>query len=278
MKREIKVVSGDLVQITLEDDRWYAKTIEGGQTVYVPSVSWICNYTPVTEGLLRWYAKLGWEGAMEVLSESADRGTRVHAAVSALIDGEEVRHDSLFLTDGDNGEAQELSRREWEAVLSFADWWKYADVQHVYYREKTVWGEGYAGTLDLLCYCGEPQKAPRARTPAARPGLNLIDFKTGKEVYPSHIAQVAAYRKALKPPDNLNGNADKVWQEVNCAILQLGYSRNARGWKYNAVPYQPELFEAAFTFWKQDNEGATPHSYELPVSVKLVDKTLQNTD
>lgn len=272
MKREVKTVRDGMLQITLEDDRWYARTLDTGETVYLPSVTWISKYTPVTEGLLRWYAREGWDGAMEQLGSAGDRGTKIHAAVSLLIDGEEVRHDTRFMVDGET-EPQELTREEWEAVLSFVDWWQYADVKHVYFREKTIWTDRYAGTLDLLCYCENPQKPPRAREAAAAPGINLIDFKTSKDIYPSHMAQISAYAAALPDPNNaqMNGITNGQWcmTPVRLAILQLGYNRNSRGWKYTPVENRMDLFEAAYTFWRDENEGARPPSYSLPLSVKL---------
>lgn len=272
MKREVRTIRDGMLQITLEDDRWYVRTLETGETVYLPSVTWISKYTPVTEGLLRWYAREGWEGAMEQMGAAGDRGTKVHAAVSLLIDGEEVSHDTRFIVDGTD-EPQELTRQEWEAVLSFVDWWQYADVKHVYFREKTVWTDRYAGTLDLLCYCENPQKPPRARELAAQPGINLIDFKTSKDIYPSHLAQIAAYAAALPgiPADQFK-NGETI-SPINLAILQLGYSRNSRGWKYTPVADRLDLFEAAYTFWKDENEGAKPPSYTLPLKVKLNQQT-----
>lgn len=60
--------------------------------------------------------------------------------------------------------------------------------------EKAFRCEDYAGTIDCLGYFYDPKEKTKE--------LSLIDFKTSKKVYPTHIMQLAGYLNLLLDSDN----------------------------------------------------------------------------
>lgn len=100
-----------------------------------------------------------------VLDDAAQNGTRVHDWIAAYVTGEEIPE-----LDND---------LQAEAVQAFLDWESEHEIMPVL-TEVTVVNEavGYAGTLDHIWYVDGK--------------LTLLDVKTSKRVYDSHVAQVAA--------------------------------------------------------------------------------------
>src|SRR5215831_5314719 len=172
-----------LVQITVADERWYARVVPSPETalpkvVYVPSVTWICSYYPKGVGYHKWLAALGWNEAEAVRQAAAEKGSQVHQACAALLDGQTITMESAFQAP-DMELPAPLTVEGYEAVLAFADWWATLKNPTVLAKDFVVWGDGYAGTLDLLM-SWEGEDA----------GIHLIDLKTSQEVWPEHQLQV----------------------------------------------------------------------------------------
>lgn len=262
MKREIRLAdpARGIIQVTTVDERWYARPLADPVTglparyEYVPSVTYISRYYPKGVGYMKWLAGLGWNEAEAVRQAGADKGSRVHQACAALLDGRALELETPFAAP-DAPEAAPLTTEEYGAVLTFADWWWSFPVPPVVLaKDLVVWGEGYAGTLDVLL-----------RTTEA---VWLIDFKTSQDVWPEHEIQVTAYGQAL--PEALIAPTPRA--EVRLAILQLGYRRNQRGWKLMEVTPQPELFAATRAIWARETAGEAPRQVEYPMRVMLAEK------
>lgn len=257
MKKDIRIVDHDrgIVSVTLIDERWYARPTTDVETglpayEYVPSVTWICQHYPKGIGYYKWLAGRGWDEAEAIKVAAGEKGSKVHQAVAELLQGRAVRMDSEFLVDG---VASPLTVEEWECVRSFAAWWWSLPEPEALAVELPVWGQGYAGTVDLLARWGGE--------------VWLIDLKTSQDVWPSHEIQVTAYRDALPsalcPP--LPGGRDAL----GLGILQLGYRRNQAGYKFTEVEYQPELFAAARTIWAKETAGQRPVRRDYPLEIDL---------
>jgi hypothetical protein len=238
MKYETRVVDAEkgIVQITTEDERFYAKTVEG-KVIYIPSVTWITGYFPRGKAFEVWQAGHGYEEAEALKNAAGERGSMVHNAVALLLTGASLQYNTVV---GD----RELTAEEYLAVMSFVEWF---DLYHptVILSEHTVFSPGnrYAGTLDLYC------------TIKDKPWI--IDFKTSAAIYPSHEIQVSAYKHALGV-------------DARLGILQLGYKYNkTKKWKFTEVEDQIDLFNAVYRIWQKECEGVTPKQRDYPLSLTL---------
>lgn len=253
MKKHIRQLSADgsQVQITFCDERYYLKhTMDPDghilSTREFPSVTWICNFVPKTIGYYRWLADKGWDEAEAIKEAAGDRGHKVHQAVSSLLLGNAVTIEDKF-ANSETGELQELTIEEYEAVMSFVEWYKEVKPKMLV-NEMVIWNEkeNYAGTVDFICEIN---------------GVRwLIDFKTSKEIYASHECQLSAYKAAL--PTEL------VPEKL--AILQLGYKKNKfKKWKFTEIEDQYDLFLSAQNFWHKECDGMTVKKKDYPTSLSL---------
>lgn len=256
MKKEIAVAdeARGIVTVTTVDERWYARPARDVETglpafEYVPSVTWITSFYPKGPEFERWLMTHGSE-AETIKALRGETGSKVHQGAAALTAGQTVAMGDLFVNPT-TGQPEPLSAEEYGALLAFLDWWQTLRAPRVLLGETVVWGDGYAGTLDLLIACEE----------AGAEVVWLIDLKTSKHVYPSHEIQVTAYRDAL-PSVGINPAGVKL------AVLQLGY-RNRHGWKFTPVAYQPELFAATRAIWAKETAGQRPAQRDYPLTLNL---------
>lgn len=246
MKKEIREVKNGILQVTTVDERWYIKQATDITTglpnyVFVPSVTWIAEHYPKGIGFYKWLANKGWDEAEALKEAAADKGSKVHQAIACLIDGKAVKMESKF--PNDEGKEEELTLEEYGAVMSFAEWFKKAKPR-VLQREFAVWGDGYAGTVDLLCEIG---------------GQNyVVDFKTSQYIWPSHELQISAYKHAI-PEYTL----------LNLAILQLGYRLNKNKYKFTEIEDNYQEFLAAKLIWAKEQKGVAPKQKDYPLEIKL---------
>ena len=166
-------------------------------------------------------------------------------AIADLHAGKTVEINSAYPV-GESGQAEELTAEEYEAVLSYAEWFEKVKPEILGF-EYSVWNttEGYAGTVDLKCRIdGE---------------VWLIDVKSSKDVWPEHELQVSAYKHS-------EGQEDVQ----RLAILQVGYARNkVQKFKFTEVEDVYDLFLAAKQIWAKETAGQKPSQKDLPFFVKL---------
>ena len=253
MRKEIRTVDSKkgIVQVTIADERFYGRAtadpVTGLPITYewVPSVTWISSFFPKGIGFYKWLANTGWDESQAIKVAAGDRGSKVHQAIADLLDGRVVAIDAPY-QNPTTGQKEELTLEEYEGIVAFRDWWE-ATKPELIAREFVVWGDGYAGTVDLLCRIdGVP---------------HLIDVKTGQHTWPEHELQVSAYKHALPPQ----------WAEppLALAILQVGYRLNKRRWKLTSVEDQFPLFLAARQIWQKECEGVTVFKKDYPLAVAL---------
>ena len=243
MKIEHRIIDKDkkIVQCTFQDERWYTMEVDGKLT-FVPSCTWVCSFYPKSLGFFKWMASKGWDESLALKEAAGDRGSKIHQAVSSLLLGNTVKYDSKFLSPNISKE-EELTVDEYEAILSFV-YWHQENKPEIVAFDETVFARdnSYAGTLDLRCLI-EKEKW-------------LIDFKTSQEIWPSHEIQVSAYKHT-------------GFEDHKIGILQLGYRRNRKKFKFTEIVDQYDLFLAARRIWQKETEGIVPLQKDLPLEVKL---------
>ncbi len=252
MNKVIKVINEEkkILQVTTVNERWYIKEDTDVVTglpmfKYVPSVTWICDYYPKGIGFYKWLADKGWDESQALKEAAAGRGSKVHLAIGDLINYNEVKIDAKY-ANPETGEDESLTLEEYECLLSFVEWVK--DYKPTFIKsEFIVWNnaDGYAGTVDLLCTIGED--------------TYIVDFKTGQNIFPPYELQLSAYAKALPEPI----------PNVKLAILQLGYLKDKKKYKFTDIDDKYNLFLATREIWKSENDGVSPRQRDYPLSIQL---------
>lgn len=237
-------------RITTLDERWYAKIEKSGYKFY-PSSTWIANQYPKGIGFQKWYAKHGFDEAELLKIEAGNKGSKVHKATEDIDKGKELKMDDKY-TSNITGEKEELSIEGWECLMSYYNFLEERQPK-VILSEETVFGEDYAGTLDRIYEIdGE---------------WWLVDLKTSKNVFPSHEIQLSSYLHAL--PKKFK---DKV---KGMAILQVGYNRNKKGWKWTEIEDKYELFRHAKGIWDNEITRKEPLQKDYPVTLQYKPKKLK---
>ncbi len=121
--------------------------------------------------------RLGKEKAhSKELAKAGDLGSQAHSLIEWSLQA------SMMEQPGPPPKVQD--KATW-AFMAWEDWKKSVNLKPVHI-EQTVWSDryGYAGTMDLLAYVNGV--------------LTVLDWKTGKAVYPEAHLQNAAYRHAIR--------------------------------------------------------------------------------
>lgn len=264
MKKEIRVADEKrgIIQVTTTDERWYVKESEDPKTKlpiykYVPSSTWICNYYPKGIQFYKWLAEKGWDESQLIKEQAGARGSKVHKAVETLIAGETITLESKFLNTRTE-EQEELTVDEYEAVMSFVDWYNSLEEKEVVACEIAVWNDkyNYAGTVDLV------MKIKDKKTGAI--DTWVIDIKTGQNIWKEYELQISSYKHALK-----------LDQEPRLAVLQLGYRRNKSLYKFTEIKDCFNLFLVAREIWAVENSDEKPKQRDYPVALTLVEEEPQ---
>jgi len=128
--------------------------------------------------LYRWYFEQGKSGEdpFRVKDIAADIGTIAHALIMCNLHGWELDRSNLV--------PENISRAE-NSVISYLEWEKGKKIQPVIIESQLVDESlGYGGTVDLYADI-DSEKV-------------LVDFKTGKGIWPEMHYQVAAYWNLLE--------------------------------------------------------------------------------
>lgn len=232
-----------LVQVTTPDERWYGRLNDKDEREWIPSVTWITNYYPKGKGFELWLASKGIDESEQIKREAGTKGTKIHKAIENLVSGLPVKMDDKF-ENKETGELEELTVDEYEATISFANWWKTLKNPKLIMSEEVCWNNehNYAGTIDLVLEID---------------GVKwIIDLKSSKDIYPSHRLQVSAYKHALAG-------------DYKLGILQVGYPRNKNKYKFTEIEDQFDLFLSAQKIWANETAGQKPLQRDFPIEIKL---------
>lgn len=260
-------------QVTIADERWYTKEVEDPKTGLpvikaVPSVTWITQSYPKGIGYYRWLAEHGWDEAEAIKIAAGDKGSKVHAALEDIMQGKEVRIDSVYINKS-TGKEEELTLEECDCIMSFIAWrnemLETHDIETLTF-EKTIYSEvyNYAGTIDWVV------KMTNRETKEVT--YWIIDFKTSQNVFPSHELQVNAYKHGVVHCDGENvidglDMSTVTPENVKMGILQVGYRKNKAGYKFTEIEDQFDLFLAAQHIWQKEHGTEKPKLKDYPIVI-----------
>jgi len=267
--REVKTINKEkIIQITTLDERWYAKSVIDPQTnlpkyIFYPSVTWISSYYPKGIAFYKWLANKGWEESEAIKISAGEKGSKIHQATQMIDDGKEVAMNDKFINPT-TMELEELTPEEYKAVMDFTEWLDITKPE-LLANEITVFGDDYAGTIDRI-YRIDGQ-------------IWIVDIKTGQNIWEEYKLQLSAYSHANVDYKELK-ITDKEWQNRKLAILQIGYHRNQRGYKFTEVEDKYDLFRMARQIWENENPNAKPDqaSYPLRLASKIRVKKVAKTN
>lgn len=193
-------------QVTQEqyDERFYreeGRVNNRNGLPWFPSATHILKWKPTAPELMEWIGNKGYEESRRIMNRKADIGSYVHNALELMLKDGTVWTEADIEKDFPDKKEALFVKRALKGAINWAENMqkKYDDFK-VLEAECSLFGEDYAGTVDLLARMGGETW--------------LIDFKTSKYIYPSHKVQVTAYRRAR--------GADR------CAVLQLGNKTKQR--------------------------------------------------
>lgn len=266
MENEKKIVRHDS-----ETGRFYE--IDGQ---FYPSATTILEAYPMSFYLREFLQENTKAEAERKKNEAAIRGSKIHHTIELILAGRVVSNEGitldqikfLGLTD------QKLIRylqepfteREDTMMRGFMQFWE-DYTPKVIKSEEIVFSTKYrfAGTLDSILKIYLPQTAKSLaavkesgkKTPPRKSLKVLVDFKTGKALYPEYDLQVGAYWQALKEMGRVKG-------KVHVALLQLGI--NKCGYKFKFVEDPKKAFQDFLKVketWEMVNPNAAPKTYEF---------------
>ncbi len=270
MKKEFKKIitqkGQKICQITTIDERWYSKEFQNQITGlpeyrFFPSVTWIKSYYYMSPYLMRWISEKGLTESERIRDEAGRRGDKVHQATEDIDKGAKIKLDDGYLNKK-TGEMEELDVKEIQAIKSYVDY--IDEVQpELLANEMTIFSkdgsaEEYAGTLDRIWASGFVSDKVRQ--------IWIIDLKTSKSIYKDMMMQVSAYSNSDIDYKGL-GITDEEWENRKLAILQLGYTRNKKGYKFTEIPDRYDLFKIAYLTWKEENPDSRPHQKDFPLEI-----------
>lgn len=262
MKKELKVIDekNKIMRITTLNERWYARPIQGKKTglpeyEFLPSSTWIAGYYPKGIGFYKWLANKGWDEAEALKVAAGDKGSKVHYACEDIDKGIKIEITKQKYPNPTTGELEELTVEEIDCIKSFRDWLDETKPE-LLANELTVFGDGYAGTIDKI-YRINGQ-------------IWIVDLKTAKSIWEEGKLQVSSYSHADIDYKSLK-ITDKEWNERKQAILQLGYdqyrTKGKSHFKFTEIEDKFDLFKVAMKIWANENLNLKPKEMEYPLII-----------
>ena len=256
--RELITKDGQKIwQITTSDERFYGKQTTNPTTglpeiIWLPSVTWIKNYYYTSPYLVRWIADKGLTESERIKKEAGTRGDKIHQATEQLEKDGEIRIEDKFLNK-ETGQMEELTAEELEAVISYKDFIDDTNAE-ILANEMTVFGEKYSGTLDRIFRINGQ--------------IYIIDLKSSQSIRKDMIIQLSAYSHTEIDYTGL-GITDEEWKARKLAVLQLGYQKNSKKYKFTEIEDRYDLFKLAYSVWQEENPEAKPKQKDFPLVIKL---------
>lgn len=292
MFKEIKKIKRGVIRITSINERWYARFVKNPKTglreyAYYPSSTWISSYYPKGTYFYKWLAGKGWNEAESIKQAAADKGSRVHYACQDLDDGKEIKITDSYLNPSTK-QKEELSKDEVDCIMSYRD---FLDETKPYLlaQEITSFGDFYAGTADKIFRipanphtnfnvgrgssnnngeAASPVVSKKSKSDAqiSRGQVWIVDLKTSQSIWPEHELQISSYSHMQIDHKKL-GLTDREWQKRKLAILQIGYKKNKKGYKFTEIQDKYHLFKTAYKIWKNENPDIKPKERDYPLVI-----------
>lgn len=289
MLKEVRKIKKGIVRITSTNERWYVRSIKNTKTglaehTYYPSSTWISSYYPKGVYFHKWLAGKGWSEIESIKQSAADRGSKVHYACEDIDKGKEIKITDKYLNPSTH-QKEELSKEEVDCIISYRDFLD--EVRPVLLaQEITSFGDVYAGTADKIFRIGSPptnfgdaignsNKKSKATLHLNRGKLTsnakisggqvwIVDLKTSQSIWPEHELQISSYSHMHFDYKKMD-ITEKEWQKRKLAILQIGYKKNRKGYKFTEVQDKYHLFRnVAYKIWKNENPDIKPKERDYP--------------
>jgi hypothetical protein len=194
--------------------------------------------------------RLGKEKAnQKELAKASDIGSQAHRLIEWNLKASMME---------DAGPSPHISDKAQWAFMAWEDWKRSVNLKPIWI-EQTVWSKqhGYAGTMDLFAEVnGKP---------------TVVDWKTGKAIYPEAYLQNAAYRHALREM----GHGDAV-QGI---IVRLPKNTEDPEFEAQIVQQSEEslfqVFLHTFELWKWNQIGE--REYQAKIDAKKCEEVAHET-
>jgi len=244
-----KFIDIELNRVSFLDSRYYLVGDEDNPT-FLPSVTTILSVYPKGPAFEQWLKDTGAQAGI-IAQRAADSGSKVHAGIERLVNGEEITWDDI-----------EFNLEEWKALLKFKDFHdrfnpNYIAVETVVYNIEM----GYAGQVDIICEID---------------GVRwLLDNKFGNAIYQTYWFQLAAYKESWESmhPDLPIDNVGIMWLKAHTRTDGKKGTMQGRGWQVVEPPDTHErlweIFKKTLDIYKYENPNAAPKNVILPFKVKL---------
>ena len=207
------------------------------------SVTTILQAYPFSEYLQKFIGDKGWHESRAIRDEAGRKGTRIHAGIEMLLNGENLTREPNYTTE------------EWFKIKSFVDWYNEYHPEIIATELNIFSKKGkYAGRVDCVAKInGE---------------ITVLDWKSSKSIHESFPLQFAAYANAIEENTDL-----KI---IQTAALQLG-AQNKNGYRFVVYPDWKDhykVFENVRKVWQYDyldskKNPKEPPVLELPSTLKL---------
>lgn len=259
MLKEIKKIKKDVVRITCLNERWYRRTVKNPKTglpeyAYYPSSTWVSSHYPKGVYFHKWLAGKGWSEVEAIKQAAADKGSRVHYACQDLDEGKKIKITDKYLNPS-SSQKEELSKEEVDCLISYRDFLDEMKPE-LLTQEITSFGDVYAGTIDKIFAIGEN---PRQ--------IWIVDLKTSQSIWPEHELQISSYSH-MQIDYNKLGISNGEWKNRKLAILQIGYKKNKKGYKFTEVKDKYHLFRnVAYKIWENENSDTKPKERDYPTVI-----------
>lgn len=259
MLKEIKEIKKGVMRITSLNERWYARMVANPKTgqaeyTYYPSSTWISSYYPKGVYFYKWLAGKGWNEVEALKQAAGDKGSRVHYACQDLDDGKTIKITDKYINPS-TGKQEELTKEEVDCIISYRDFLDEAKPM-LLAQEITSFGDVYAGTADKIFAVGKGKNRQ----------IWIVDLKTSQSLWPEHEIQVSSYSHMQIDYKKL-GISDKEWQKRKLAILQIGYKKNRKGYKFTEIEDKYSVFKNAYKIWKNENPDIKPKERDYPLVI-----------
>jgi len=215
----LKIQPEPLYRMDMSDHRYYYKFDENGEPIFFTSVTtMIRNTLPTSPFLIKWLVDKGGTGADEA-KERSEYGTFLHMLcaellISGTFDLDKVSDKlTIFLKNSKIQPKDNWVDELKKDILAFAQFMidhnvKPLAIEIILYHP----GDGYAGTIDLVCeldieekgfwgevYASGVNKGQPKESKQTRRVIAILDVKSGRKgFYESNEIQLGAYLEMFK--------------------------------------------------------------------------------
>ena len=260
MLREVTKIKKGVLRITSANERWYTTVSTNPKTrqkeyTYFPSSTWISSYYPKGVYFHKWLAGKGWSEIETIKQSAADKGSRVHYACYDLDKGKEIKINDKY-PNPSTGQQEELTKEEVDCIISYRDFLDEMKPE-LLAQEITSFGDVYAGTADKIFATKEGSKRQ----------IWIVDLKTSQSIWPEHELQISSYSH-MEFDYKKMGITEKEWKNRKLAILQIGYKKNRKRYKFTEIKDKYYLFRrVAYKIWKNENPDMKMKERDYPTVI-----------